>query len=52
MSERAHLTASDGAVNDRFGASVATDSGTAVVGAVFADTPAGVDAGSAYVFWR
>jgi hypothetical protein len=46
------LTASDGAAGDRFGTSVAVSGDTAVVGAVGDDTPAGVDAGSAYVFLR
>jgi hypothetical protein len=51
-SERADVTASDGAANDRFGWSVALGLSTGVVGAPFDDTPAGSDAGSAHVFWR
>jgi hypothetical protein len=46
------LTASDGAAGDRFGTSVAVSGDTAVVGAVGDNTPAGADAGSAYVFLR
>lgn len=46
------LVASDGAANDFFGSSVALSGDTAVVGAAFDDTPAGNDAGSAYVFTR
>ncbi len=49
---QAKLTAGDGAPNDRFGISVALSGDTALVGAFFDDTPAGVDAGSAYVFTR
>ena len=50
--EQAKLTASDGGVEDRFGVSVAVAGDTAVVGAFFDDTAAGMDAGSAYVFVR
>ena len=49
---RAKLTASDGAVNDSFGYSVAVSRDIAVVGAPYDDTPAGNDAGSVYVFAR
>jgi FG-GAP repeat len=49
---RAKLTASDGAASDEFGFSVAVSGDTAVVGAPYDDTPAGTDAGSAYVFVR
>jgi sugar lactone lactonase YvrE len=41
-----------GAAEDRFGASVALSSDTAIIGTPGDDTPAGVDAGSAYVFLR
>ena len=51
-SQQAKLTASDGAAGDRFGMSVALSGDTALVGASLDDTPAGVDAGSAYVFTR
>ena len=44
------LTASDAAADDQFGVSVAVSGDTAVAGAYFDDTPAGEDAGSAYVF--
>jgi hypothetical protein len=50
--EQAHLTASDGAESDRFGYSVALSGDNAVVGAPYDDTPAGFNAGSAYVFVR
>ncbi len=50
--EQAHLTAPHGASEDRFGAAVAVSGDTAVVGAYQHDTPAGLDAGSAYVFVR
>jgi hypothetical protein len=46
------LTASDGASGDVFGVSVSASGDTAVVGALQADTAAGVDAGAAYVFVR
>jgi len=45
------LTASDGAVDDRFGTSVAISGDTVIVGA-YQDDDAGVDSGSAYVFVR
>jgi len=48
--EQAHLFASDGAAGDFFGFGVAISGDTAVVGALFDDTPRGTDAGSAYVF--
>ena len=50
--QQAKLTASDAAADDLFGISVAVAGDTAVVGAYFDDTPAGTDAGSAYVFVR
>ena len=46
------LVASDGAAGDGFGRSVSISGDTAVVGAYADDTPAGTDAGSAYVFVR
>jgi len=48
------LTASDGATGDAFGSSVwlSIDGNTALVGAPGDDTPAGANAGSAYVFVR
>jgi hypothetical protein len=46
------LVASDAAFNDLFGLSVSLSGDTAAVGAVFADTPGGVDSGAAYVFVR
>ena len=50
--EQQKLTASDAAAGDLFGASVAVSGDTVVAGAYVDDTPAGVDAGSAYVFVR
>ncbi len=50
-SQRAKLTASDGAAIDRFGISVAVDGDTAVIGALL-DDDAGANSGSAYVFTR
>lgn len=47
--ETTKLTASDGSEDDFFGYSVAVDSATIVVGAVF-DDDAGTNSGSAYVF--
>jgi FG-GAP repeat protein len=44
------LEASDAAVDDRFGSSVAISGGTVMVGAPFDDGAAGIDQGSAYVF--
>ena len=49
--QQAQLTASDAAVNDNFGWSVAVSGDTAVVGAPYDDRSA-ADAGSAYVFVR
>ncbi len=46
------LTASDAAAGDSFGGEVAISGNTAVVGASNDNTPAGNDAGSAYVFVR
>ncbi|HSB11688.1 MAG TPA: FG-GAP repeat protein, partial [Blastocatellia bacterium] len=51
-SEQAKLTASDAAGGDEFGWSVAISGETIVVGALFGDTAAGPDSGSAYVFVR
>jgi hypothetical protein len=48
-SEQAHLIAADGAAVDRFGASVALDGGTALIGA---DGGGGYQLGAAYVFAR
>ena len=46
------LTAADGMFTDLFGVSVSLSGDTGIVGAVFADTPAGTDSGAAYVFVR
>jgi uncharacterized repeat protein (TIGR01451 family) len=46
------LLASDGGPGDNFGAGVSVEADTTVVGAALDDTPAGVDAGSSYVFVR
>ena len=46
------LTASGGTADDRFGAAVAVDSNTAVVGAPARNVGANVDQGAAYVFTR
>ncbi len=51
-SEQQKLTASDSAVNDLFGASVAVSGDTALVGAFADDVGANTDQGSAYVFVR
>jgi hypothetical protein len=51
-SQQAKLTAADAADNDNFGQSVAVAGDTAVVGAPADTTPAGTQAGSAYVFVR
>lgn len=48
--EQAKLTPNGAAAGDIFGGSVALDGGTALVGAAYADTPAGENAGAAYVF--
>jgi uncharacterized repeat protein (TIGR01451 family) len=50
--EQQQLLAPDGAAGDRFGGSVSISGDTAVVGAYLDDTPAGMDAGSAYIFVR
>lgn len=50
--QRARLTAFDGAAEDLFGVSVAIDGANAVVGAYSDDTGALWDAGSAYTFQR
>ncbi len=50
--EEAKLTASDGAIRDRFGASVAISGDTLAVGARSRDTSGGSDAGAVYVFAR
>ena len=44
------LTASDGAAQDRFGASVTVSGPFAVIGAPFANSLAGVDSGKSYLF--
>jgi len=49
---RTRLLADDGAAGDQFGASVATQGGFAVVGAVFGDAPGMQDCGTAYVYER
>jgi hypothetical protein len=51
-SELQMLTAGDGAVDDYFGASVALDGDTAVVGAAGANVGDNDDQGAAYVFYR
>ena len=48
--QKAKLTASDAAKSDRFGHSVAISGDTIIVGAPLRDTPAGKDAGTAYIF--
>ncbi len=48
--QQGKLTASDAAVNDEFGGSVALSSDTALVGAYFDDHAAGANAGSLYVY--
>ncbi len=50
--EQAKLIASDAALSDNFGNSVAVDGDTAVVGVALDDHAGGTDAGSAYVFVR
>lgn len=50
--EQQELVAPDGGPGDTFGSSVSIEGETAIVGAPFDDTAAGVDAGSAYVFLR
>ncbi len=51
-SQQARLAASDGALDDWFGASVALSGDTALVGAAGTDVGANSDQGSAYVFTR
>ncbi len=50
--QQAQLTASDGAVGDLFGTSVAISGETAIIGAYTDDVGANGDQGSAYVFVR
>lgn len=50
--QQAVLTASDGALNNRFGKALAIQGDTAIIGAWSADTGAGSMAGKAYVFTR
>ena len=50
-SQRAKLTADDGAASDMFGPSISIDGDTIVIGAVH-DDDKGTDSGSAYVFTR
>lgn len=50
-SEQAKLTASDGAAGDLFGYSVAINGSYVIVGAHMDNSP-GLDAGSAYIFFR
>ncbi len=50
--EEAKLTANDAILNDQLGFTVALSGSSALLGAWMADTPGGVDAGSAYVFTR
>jgi uncharacterized repeat protein (TIGR01451 family) len=50
--EQQFLHPSDGATDDNFGAAVAVDGDTAVVGSPLHDSPAGADAGAVYVFVR
>ena len=49
--QRAKLTANDGAASDHFGYSVSIDGDTVVIGA-YRDDDNGIDSGSAYVFTR
>jgi hypothetical protein len=49
-SQRAHLTAADGAADDWFGCSVGLSNDTTVVGSCLADVGTSTDQGSAYVF--
>jgi hypothetical protein len=48
--EECKLTPSDGSAGDLFGASIALRDGVAVLGAPRYDSPAGVNAGAAYLF--
>ena len=50
--QQAKLTATDAASDDQFGNSVALSGNTALIGASAADTSAGTNAGSAYVYVR
>lgn len=50
--QQAKLNADNGRSGDHFGFSVALSEGTALVGARYDNTSAGIDAGSAYVFTR
>jgi hypothetical protein len=50
LAENAKLTASDGAMNDSFGAAVAVAGDTIVVGSFLDDVGGNMDQGSAYVF--
>lgn len=50
--ESAKLTASDGAVNDLFGMSIAIDGDALIVGSNFADIGANANQGAAYIFVR
>lgn len=50
--QQAKLETADGAAGDLFGFPVAMDGDTALAGAHWADTPAGSEAGAAYVFVR
>ncbi len=52
LTQEQQLTASDGAMSDRFGQSVAISGNTVVVGAVMDDVAGNADQGSAYVFVR
>lgn len=51
-SQQARLVANDSAVGDQFGATVALDGDTLIIGAPFADSKAGADAGTVYIFER
>jgi hypothetical protein len=50
--EQARLEAGDGTESDVFGYSVSLSGDTALIGALYDDTPQGINAGSAYVFVR
>jgi hypothetical protein len=50
--QQAKLTALDAASDDRFGAAVAVDGDTAILGASFDDHATGVNQGAAYIFVR
>src|SRR5207249_2973993 len=51
-SQQAQLIVGDGAAEDHFGNAVALSGDTALVGALYDDTVAGADTGSACVFVR